>query len=137
MGRALFFGMPFLASVWLLLQLLAGATAFPRSGAFRTGDRASLAFMAERPAQASATQSRAPSEALHASLVLPSTSIARLGWRLPMGTAPAFPVRHAVARWSLARTAQERLHTAGLHTHRVAARGTLLPYLPTAPPHPA
>jgi hypothetical protein len=128
--------MPFVAA--LALALLQALTVFsplaPRQeGVARERPAAErLAFGDRRIAAVSA---RLPEKALPAARTLGTPLLPRLASRTPLFDGP--PTAALVAppsRLASALTAPSRLRFGSVAAHVVAARGSLLPYFPTAPP---
>jgi hypothetical protein len=128
--------MPIVAALWLALihalffvapPRLADGAAKPRAGIEQTIERRRLATV---PAEA-------PEEALRAARIVAVTAISRTPGPATVGAGnPAALLQPAwLAVASL--TARQALRRHGAVSHALAARGSVLPYFPTAPPRQA
>ena len=139
--------MSFALSLWLLLlHAVAGAPALHVHGAHHANGRASSAAQSAAPwalhaasrsaavAGLSATVPRLPAETARAARFVAPSAFTRAADRLPLSSVPVLPASPHTARLQFAGDARRVLGVAGTDAHRLASRGGLLPYFPTAPP---
>lgn len=128
--------MSFVAAIWVvLLHALAGPTALPVQ-AWPEAARARIEATAPRRSDAAVRPPQAPAEAIRAIRDIRTLVAARSGGRAPIDGTPASHQVAAVRRPLPDVLTGRVLRTAGRATHRVASRGALLPFFPTAPPVP-
>ena len=128
--------MTFLAALWFMLHAVASATALPVQGGQVDRVSARVAYAGERASEVSPPESRTTAAIVRASTVVLPMAFARPAGRLPFGGVPILPWQNDTALRDVAGATQRVLRSEGSEEHRLASRGNLLPYDPTAPPHP-
>lgn len=128
--------MPFVAVIWLaLLHALSLAAPLPVRGGAGAGVPERVVQLHDTAPGIAAQRAHAPDDALRAAHRITGVAAARTTGAPPHGGA-SMPAFAAPASPSFpSQQARETLRRHGNASHAVAARGRLLPYFPTAPPH--
>jgi hypothetical protein len=126
--------MSYMNALWLVLVHLGGAAAIGS----RAEQRSLAVYGIEVTQQADSSWNRSnesPTQLFRASYVDATTFAPRAASRIPVRTPTLLSDVELSGRASLARLSREVIGQLGIHVYRVDARGSLLPYDPTAPPH--
>lgn len=128
--------MSFVSALWLLLLHAAyGATALPARDSVR--DRvlaAPHATVVDLGTRVASSPASLPEQTVRAPLGAAVTLLAKLERILPHGGLSELPLDGRRVRPSIASATRRVLRQAGHEAHRLASRGSHLPYFATAPP---
>ncbi len=138
--------MSFVSALWLLLlHAVSGATALPIRDVVRAPSHAvehavethaveTATVVAELGARIVSMPARVPEESVRAPLGAANTLLARVERALSHGGLNELPPASRTATPGTAGATRRVLLRAGHEAHRLASRGSHLPYYPTAPP---